>query len=89
MKHLQDLATPINVFANSLRLIGLILLVVGGVALISYSSGKPKVWDVFTGVMLHMAVAGAIIASIGEALWKTLLRNSDVTKRKFYFYDEK
>jgi hypothetical protein len=88
MKHLQDLATPVNKFANTTKLIGIFMMLGGGIALISYSSGQVEVWDLFRGTMLHLAIAGAICTFLGEMLWKILIKNSDVTKRQFYFYDE-
>lgn len=88
MKHLQNLATPVNKFANTVKLAGLFMMLGGGVAIISYSSGKTEIWDFFTGIMLHLVVAGGVCTFIGETLWKILLKNSDITKREFYFYDE-
>lgn len=88
MKHLQDLTTPVNKFANTIKLIGIFMMLGGGIALISYSSGQVEVWDLFRGTMLHLSIAGAICTFLGEMLWKILIKNSDVTKRQFYFYDE-
>ncbi|UWR23459.1 hypothetical protein [Sulfitobacter sp. S190] len=88
MKHLKDPKTPVNKFANSLRVMGIVLLVVTSVGFISYRSETGNFWDVYTLFLLHLGVAGAILAIIGEALWKILLTNSDVSCRKFYFYGE-
>jgi len=88
MKHLKDPKTPINKFANSLRVTGIVLLVVTSVGFISYRSETGHFWDVYTLFLLHLGVAGAILAFIGEALWKILLTNSDVSRRRFYFYGE-
>lgn len=88
MKHLQDLATPVNKFANTTKLIGIFMMLCGGIALISYSSGQVEAWDLFRSTMLHVTVAGAICTFLGERLWKILIKNSAVTKRQFYFYDE-
>ena len=88
MKHLKDPNTPINKFANSLRVMGIVLLVVTSVGFISYRSESGNFWDIYTLVLLHLGVARAILAFIGEALWKILLTNSDVSRRKFYFYGE-
>ena len=89
MKHLKDPKTPINKFANSLRLMGIMLLVVSSIGFISYRSETGNFWDIYTLFLLHLAVAGIILAFIGETLWKILIKNSDVSRRKFYFYDEK
>lgn len=88
MKHLKDPKTPINKFANSLRVMGIFLLVIASVGFISYRSETGNFWDIYTLFLLHLGVAGGILASIGEALWKILLKNSDVSRRKFYFYGE-
>lgn len=88
MKHLQDLTTPVNKFANTTKLIGIFMMLGGGIGLISYSSGQVEVWDLFRGTMLHLAIAGTICNFLGEMLWKILIKNSDVTKCQFYFYDE-
>lgn len=88
MKHLKDPNTPINKFANSLRVMGIVLLVVTSVGFISYRSESGNFWDIYTLFLLHLGVARAILAFIGEALWKILLTNSDVSRRKFYFYGE-
>lgn len=89
MKHLKDPQTPINKFANSLRLMGILLLVASSIGFISYRSETANFWDIYTLFLLHLAVAGGILAFVGETLWKILLANSDVSRRKFYFYDEK
>jgi len=88
MKHLRDPSTPINKFANSLRLMGIVLLVVSSIGFISYRSETGHFWDIYTLFLLHLGVAGGIFTFIGEALWKILLTNSDVSQRKFYFYGE-
>ena len=88
MKHLKDLETPVNKFANTTKLIGVFLMLSGAIGLISYSAGKPGTWDFFKSTMLHLTVVGAICTFLGERLWKILIKNSDVTKRQFYFYDE-
>lgn len=67
MKHLKDPKTPINKFANSLRVVGIILLVVTSVGFISYRSETGNFWDVYTLFLLHLGVAGAILAFIGPA----------------------
>ncbi|MEP5728568.1 MAG: hypothetical protein ABJL67_04250 [Sulfitobacter sp.] len=89
MKHLKDPNTPINKFANSLRLMGILLLVASSIVFISYRSDTGNFWDIYTLFLLHLAVAGGILAFVGETLWKILITNSDVSRRKFYFYDEK
>ena len=88
MKHLKDPKTPINKFANSLRLMGILLLVASSIGFISYRSESGNFWDIYTLFLLHLAVAGCILAFVGETLWKILITNSDVPRRKFYFYDE-
>jgi len=88
MKHLKDPKTPINKFANSLRVMGIFLLVIACVGFISYRSETGNFWDIYTLFLLHLGVAGTILAFIGETLWKILLTNSDVSRRKFYFYGE-
>lgn len=67
---------------------GIVLLVVTSVGFISYRSESGNFWDIYTLFLLHLGVARAILAFIGEALWKILLTNSDVSRRKFYFYGE-
>ena len=88
MKHLKDPKTPINKVANSLRLMGILLLVARSIGFISYRSESGNFWDIYTQFLLHLAVAGCILAFVGETLWKILVKNSDVSHRKFYFYDE-
>jgi hypothetical protein len=88
MKHLKDPNTPINKFANTLRLMGILLLVVSSIGFMAYRSETGNFWDVYTLFLLHLAVAGSILAFIGETLWKILIKNSEVSRRKFYFYDE-
>lgn len=88
MKHLQDLKTPVNKLANTLRLTGILLLVVAGVGFISYRSDTGNFWDIYTLFLVTLSVAGAVMAFIGETLWKILQTNSDVTYRRFYFYGE-
>lgn len=88
MKHLNDPKTPVNKFANTLRLMGIVLLVASSIGFISYRSETGNFWDIYTLFLLHLAVAGGIFAFIGETLWKILITNSDVSRRKFYFYDE-
>jgi hypothetical protein len=88
MKHLKDSKMPINKFANSLRLMGILLLVASSTGFISYRSETGNFWDIYTLFLLHLAVAGGILAFLGETLWKTLIKNSDVLRRKFYFYYE-
>lgn len=85
MKHLQDLAPPVNKFANTTSLIGLFLMLGGTIGLLSYSAAKIEIWDFFKSTMLHIAIAGAICTFLGEMLWKILIKNSDITKRQFYF----
>ena len=88
MKHLNDPKTPINRFANSLRLMGILLLVASSIGFISYRSESGNFWDIYTLFLLHLGVAGCILAFVDETLWKILTQNSDVSRRKFYFYDE-
>lgn len=88
MKHLQDLKTPVNKLANTLRLTGILLLVVACVGFISYRSGTGNFWDIYTLFLVALLVAGAVMAFIGETLWKILQTNSDVTYRRIYFYGE-
>lgn len=88
MKHLKDPKTPINKFANTLRLMGILLLVASSIGFISYRSETDNFWDVYTLFLLHLSAAGVILAIIGETLWKILITNSDVSQRKFYFHDE-
>lgn len=88
MKHQKDPKTPINKFANSLRLMGILLLVASSIGFISYRSDSGNFWDIYTLFLLHLAVAGCILAFIGETLWKILIKNSDVSRHKIYFYDE-
>tara|TARA_R110000850_G_C9847730_1_gene454955 strand:+ start:430 stop:720 length:291 start_codon:yes stop_codon:yes gene_type:complete len=88
MKHLKDPKTPINKFANSLRLMGILLLVASSIGFISYRSESGNFWDIYTLFLLHLAVAGCILAFVGETLWKILIKNSDVSRRKIYFHDE-
>jgi len=88
MKHLQDLKTPVNKFANTLRLTGILLLVVAGVGFISYRSDTGNFWDTYTLFLITLSVAGAVMAFIGETLWNILRTNSDVIYRRFYFYGE-
>ncbi len=88
MKHLEDLATPINKFANSMQLVGAFLLTIAAVGLVADSANTEDGWDFFKSAMLHLAFAGLILGFIGNFLWKILLKNSDVTKRQFYFRDE-
>ncbi|MEQ6204015.1 hypothetical protein ABMC88_13265 [Sulfitobacter sp. HNIBRBA2951] len=88
MKHLKDPKTPINKFANSMRLMGILLLVASSIGFISYRSETENFWDIYTLFLLHLAVTGCLLAFVGETLRKILIRNSDVTQRKLYFYDE-
>lgn len=88
MKHLQDLKTPVNKLANTLRLSGILLLIVAGVGFISYRSDTGNFWDTYTLFLVVILVAGAVMALIGEMLWRILQTNSDVTHRRFYFYGE-
>ena len=88
MKHLQDLKTPVNKFANTTRLIGLLLLVISTVGLVSYRSETEGLWDINNIFLAALFIIGAVATVIGELLWKMVLKNSDVTHRKFYFYDE-
>ena len=88
MKHLKDLKTPTNQAANGLRLTGTLLMTVGAVALIADSANTHAGLDFYKQAKLHLVVVGAVVGSIGEGLWKMLIRNSDVTKRQFYFQDE-
>ncbi len=89
MKHLQGLKTSFNQVANGLRLIGMILMTAGAIGLVADSANIENGFDFYKQAMLHVVVAGVILGSVGEGLWKMLLRHSDVTKRQFYFYDEK
>lgn len=88
MKHLQDLKTPVNKFANTTRLIGLLFLVISTVGLVSYRSETERFWDINNIFLAALLIIGAVTTVIGELLWKMVLKNSDVTHRKFYFYDE-
>ena len=88
MKHLKDPKTPIKKFANSLRLMGILLLVASSIGFISYRSEPGNFWDIYILFLLHLGVAGCILAFVGETLWKILIKNSDVSHRKFYFSDE-
>jgi hypothetical protein len=88
IKHLKDPNTPINKFANTLRLMGILLLVPSSIGFISCRSETGNFWDVYTPFLLHLAVAGAILAIVGETLWKIFVTNSDVSQHKFYFYDK-
>ena len=88
MKHLQDLKTPVNKFANTMRLIGLLLLVISIVGLVSYRSETEGFWDINSIFLAAVFIAGTVMTVIGEALWKIILKYSDATHRKFYFYDE-
>ena len=67
---------------------GILLLVASSIGFISYRSETGNFWDVYTLFLLHLAVSGTILAFVGEALWKILITNSDISCRKFYFYDE-
>ena len=88
MKHLHDLKTPINKLANTLRLSGILLLIVTGVGFISYRSETGNFWDIYTLFLLTLSVAGVVMALIGEVLWKILQTNSDVSYRRLFFYGE-
>lgn len=88
MKHLKDYKRPINKFANTLRLMGILLPVASTSGFILYRSETGNFWDLYTLFLLQLAVAGAIFAFLGVQLWKILIRNSDVSCRKFYFYYE-
>ena len=68
MKHLKDPKTPINKFANSLRLMGILLLVASSIGFIAYRSETGNFWDIDTLFLLHLVVAGCILAFIGETL---------------------
>lgn len=88
MKHLLDLTTPVNKFANTTRLIGLLFLVISIVGLVSYRSETEGFWDTNNIVLAGFFIGGAVATLIGELLWKLVLKYSDATHRKFYFYDE-
>lgn len=88
MKHLQDLTTPVNKFANTTRLIGQLLLLISTVGLVSYRPETEGFWDANNIVLAGFFVTGTVTTVIGELLWKMVLKYSDATHRKFYFYDE-
>lgn len=67
---------------------GILLLVTTNIGFIPYRSETDNFWDIYMLFLLHLAVAGGILAFVGETLWKIFITNSDVSRRKFYFYDE-
>lgn len=71
-----------------MRLIGLLLLVISIVGLVSYRSETEGFWDINSIFLAAVFIAGTVMTVIGEALWKIILKYSDATHRKFYFYDE-
>jgi len=77
MKHLKDPNTPINKFANSLRLMGILLLVASSIGFISYRSETGNFWDIYTLFLLHLAVAGAILAFVGDAANSIFMMKTD------------
>lgn len=86
MKQLKDYITQINTFADTLRLMGILLLVASSTGFISCPSEKGNFWHLYTLFLLQLAVAVAILALIGGTLWKIIIKNSDVLCRIFYFY---
>lgn len=66
----------------------MIFMTAGAVGLVADSANTQDGWDFYKQAMLHLVVAGSILGFTGESLWKILLRNSDVTKRQFYFHDD-
>ena len=71
-----------------MRLIGLLFLVISIVGLVSYRSETEGFWDINNIFLAALFIVGAVVTAIGELLWKIVLKNSDATHRKFYFYDE-
>lgn len=88
MKHLKDPITPVNKFANTVRLIGIIFMLIAGVCYISYQTNIGDFWDFFRISLVVLCLIGATMTLLGDLLWKILLKHSDVTKRQFFFYDE-
>ncbi len=84
MKHLRDLKTPVNKFANTLRLLGIFSIVVAGVGFISYRSETGNFWDIYTRFLVMLSVLGVGMAFIGDALWRLVLKYTDETVRRYY-----
>ena len=88
MKHLKDPITPINKFANTVRLLGIVLMLVAAVCFTSYQPSTDNFWDSFRVILVMLGLVGLTKTVVGDVLWRLLLKHSDVTHRRFYFYDE-
>lgn len=88
MKHLKDLKTPLNKAINSVRLLSILVLIVSLTGLVPYTPEGEQYWGIYTLALSGLATSSLSAILVCELFWKIMLKNSDVTHRKFYFYDE-
>jgi hypothetical protein len=85
MKHLKDPKTPINKFANSLRLMGILLLVASSIGFISYRSDSGNFWDIYTLFLLTLPLQGVFWRSLAKRSGKSSSRTATFHAAKSIF----
>lgn len=85
----SGLEDEVNKFVTNLRVFGFISILISMVAILSYMSTTDGFYNILGIFLFAFLITGTVMFTIGETLWRVLLKHSGTVKPLFSLFKEK